>query len=62
MCDDVEWGDPFLLQSVPDWFVTQQQLKIWDDYDEDENKETEKLWKQIISYTEIKNVLIKKDV
>ena len=44
MCDDVEWGDPFPLQSVPDWFVTQQQLKIWDGYGEDEKKETEKLW------------------
>ena len=60
MCDDVEWGDPFPLQSVPDWFVTQQQLKIWDGYSDDEKKETEKLW--IIWYTEIKNILIKEDI
>ena len=26
--------DPSFLQIVPDWFVTQQQLKIWHDDDE----------------------------
>ena len=34
ICDDVVWGDPCSLQYVPDWFVAQQQLKIWDDYDD----------------------------
>ena len=33
MCDDAVWGDPSLLQYVSDWFVTQQQIKIWYDYD-----------------------------
>ena len=34
MCDYVAWEDSFSLQFVPDWFVTQQQLKIWHDYDD----------------------------
>ena len=34
ICDDVVWGDPCSLQYVPDWFVAQQQLKIWEDYDD----------------------------
>ena len=34
MCDDAVWGHPSSLQSVPDWFVTQQQLRTWDDYDD----------------------------
>ena len=34
ICDDAVWGDPSSLQFVPDQFVTQQQLKIWDDYDD----------------------------
>ena len=32
MCDDAVWEDPFTLHFIPDWFVTQQQLKTWDDY------------------------------
>ena len=34
MCDDAVWRDPSLLQYVPDWFVTQQQIKIWYYYDD----------------------------
>ena len=29
MCDKVVKDDPSSLQYVPDWFVTQQQIKIW---------------------------------
>ena len=40
MCDDVVLRDSYSLQFVPDWFVTQRQIKIWDDddyyYDDDE--------------------------
>ena len=32
MCNDAVWGDPSSLQYVPGWFVTQQQLKAWHDY------------------------------
>ena len=32
--DDAVWGDPFYLQYVPDWFVTQGQVKLWHDYDD----------------------------
>ena len=40
MCDDLVWGDPFPQQYVPDWFVKQQQIKIWldDDYYCDNDK------------------------
>ena len=31
MCDDVGRRDSYLLQFVPDWFVTQEQLEIWYD-------------------------------
>ena len=34
MFDDAVGGDSSSLECVPDWFVTQQQLKIWDDYDD----------------------------
>ena len=33
MCDDAVRGDPFSLQFVPDWFVTQQLIELWDDDD-----------------------------
>ena len=34
MCDKAVRDDPSSLQYIPDWFVTQQQLKLWhDDYD-----------------------------
>ena len=34
MCDDVVRRDPYSLQFLPDWFVTQQQIDIWHDEDE----------------------------
>ena len=34
MCDDVAWGDPFSLGFILDWFVTQEQVKLWHDYDD----------------------------
>ena len=34
ICDDAVGGDPYSQQFVPDWFVTEQQIKIWDDDDE----------------------------
>ena len=34
MCVDAVWGDHFSLQFVPDWFVTQEQVKLWHDYDD----------------------------
>ena len=34
MCDDVVRRDPYSLQFLPDWFVTQQQRDIWHDEDE----------------------------
>ena len=34
MCDKAVWGGPFSLQFVPDWFVTQQQLKLWHYYND----------------------------
>ena len=33
MCDKVVKDDPYSLQYVPDWFVTQQLIDIWDDDD-----------------------------
>ena len=34
MCNKAVKDDPFSLQFVPDWFVSQQQLDVWygDDY------------------------------
>ena len=34
MCDKTVKDDPFSLWFVSDWFVTQQQLKIWPDDDD----------------------------
>ena len=34
MCDSLVRDDPFSLQFVPDWFVTQQQVKLWHDDDD----------------------------
>ena len=34
MCDDAVGGDPYSLQFAPDWFVTEQQIKIWHDSDD----------------------------
>ena len=34
MCDDAVWEDPYSFRFAPDWFVTQQQLKIWHDDDD----------------------------
>ena len=37
MCDAAVREDSLSLQYVPDWFVTQQQVKIWhDDKDDDD--------------------------
>ena len=39
MCDKAVRRKPWLLEYVPDWFVTQEQLKLWhddDDCDDDE--------------------------
>ena len=33
MCNKAACKHPWLLKHVPDWFVTQQQLKIWHDDD-----------------------------
>ena len=35
MCDDVVRRDPYSLQFVPHWFVTQEQIKIWGDDDDE---------------------------
>ena len=35
MCDAAVREEPSSLEYVPDWFVTRQQLKIWDDDDDD---------------------------
>ena len=29
MCDDVVCRDPYSLQFVPDWFVTEEQIDVW---------------------------------
>ena len=34
MCDDILRRYPYSLQFVPDWFVAQGQIKIWDDDDD----------------------------
>ena len=34
MCDDELSKDPFFLQYVPDWFVTQEQITTWHDDDD----------------------------
>ena len=31
MCDKAVMEDRYSLECVPDWFVTQQQIKLWDD-------------------------------
>ena len=40
MCNKVVRMDPWLLNNVPDWFVTQEEVKLWHDdndfYDDDE--------------------------
>ena len=33
MCDAAVREDPWLLKYVPNWFVTQEQLKLWHDDD-----------------------------
>ena len=34
ICDKTVKDDPYSLQCVPDWFVTQQQIDVWyDDHD-----------------------------
>ena len=37
MCNETMRIEPYLLEYVPDWFVTQQQLKLWHDYGEYED-------------------------
>ena len=32
MCDKAVHNKPWLLKYVPDWCVTRQQLKLWDDH------------------------------
>ena len=34
MCNDVEQRASYSLRFVPDWFVTQEQLEIWNDGDD----------------------------
>ena len=34
MCDKTVRDDSFSLQFVPNWFVTQQQVKLWHDNDD----------------------------
>ena len=40
MCNDAVVHSPYALRFVLDWFVTQQQIELWDDgndfYDDDE--------------------------
>ena len=31
-CEKAVEDEPWLLEYVPNWFVTQQQAKLWDDY------------------------------
>ena len=40
MCDKAVRDDAFFLVCVPDWFVTQQQVKFWD-YDDDYHDDDE---------------------
>ena len=40
MCDKAVRKDPLSLQYVPDWFVTQGQVKIW--YDDGEYHDDDK--------------------
>ena len=32
ICDKVKHNKPWLLKYVPKWFVTRQQLNLWDDH------------------------------
>ena len=43
MCNKGVHMDPWLLNYVPDWFVTQQQVNIWhdDDYYHDDDEPVE---------------------
>ena len=34
MCDKAVKNDAFFLVCVPDWFVAQQQIELWDDDDD----------------------------
>ena len=34
MCDDAVGSNLHSLQFVPDWFVTEQQIKVWHDSDD----------------------------
>ena len=50
MCNKAVRDDPSSLQFVPDWFVTQEQLDIWDDdnywYHDDDTIERYKDYKK----------------
>ena len=43
MCDDAVRRRPLLLLYVPDQFVTQEQLKLWHDGNDDDNDDNEEL-------------------
>ena len=36
MCNEAVYRGPWHLKYVPDWFVTEQQLKLWYDYNDSE--------------------------
>ena len=38
MCNEVVLWHSYLLKYAPDWFVTQQQIKIRDDDEDDDNR------------------------
>ena len=42
-CDGAVTGDAFSLQYVPDWFVIQDQVKLWHDDDDDDDDDDDEL-------------------
>ena len=44
MCDKAVREDSSPLEYFPDWFVTQQQVKIWDDCDDHWNADEIMEW------------------
>ena len=56
MCDKTVRDDPFSLVCVPDWFVTQQQIKLWhdDQGDDDDDDDDDKFFRRYESYQKCK--------
>ena len=60
MCDKTVRRGPFPLQYVLNWFVTQQQVKIWHDNSDDHDKNRLIEWYD--SYTSVLKLHVEKEL